>query len=99
MPVLQMIGIFLAGLCVGLGIGYINSKLLVSGVRTFGDVPFQTAKRKLYTHYGLRLLLIFIAFLLTFHWLPALLGAALGLLIMQKTLIVHYINLSKGVKK
>ncbi len=99
MPSIHDILLFFAGMLFGLLIGLINRKMIISVADQFGEYPPGTAKRKLLVRYLLRYSLNFLALLVTYRWVPALLGTALGLIIMQKTLIVQYIFLRKGVKK
>ncbi len=90
---------FLAGTAFGLLVGWINRKLIRAMTDRMEDYPPDVAKRRFIFHFFLRFGINFLALLLTYRWVPALLGAALGLIIMQKTLIVQYIFLRKGVKK
>ncbi len=99
MPTSAEVLIFLVGLLFGLLIGVFNRRLIVAFADQFGEYPPNIAKRKLFVRYLIRYGLNFLALFLTYHWVPALLGTALGLIIMQKTLIVQYIFLRKGVKK
>ena len=94
---LQTVLLFLAGIVYGWIIGMIGQKLLDSSAvkaAPRNDNEVRIMKRRVITRWWLKLLLDAVALFVLYHWVPMLLGAALGILVMQKLFIIKSINSS-----
>ena len=94
---LQTVLLFLAGIVYGVFIGMIGRKLLDSSAvkaapRSDNEVRIMT--RRVITRWWLKLLLDAVALFVLYRWVPMLLGAALGILVMQKLFIIKSIKSS-----
>ena len=94
---LQTVLLFLAGIVYGVFIGMIGRKLLDSSAvkappRNDNEVRIMT--RRVITRWWLKLLLDAVALFVLYRWVPMLLGAALGILVMQKLFIIKSIKSS-----
>lgn len=92
---LQTVLLFLLGVVYGLIVGRIGQKILDSSAikappRNDNEVRIMT--RRVITRWWLKLLLDAVALFVLYHWVPMLLGAALGILVSQKLFIVKSIK-------
>lgn len=88
---LQTVLLFLGGIVYGAVIGLIGQRFLNSGVvkaapRNDHEVRLMT--RRVMIRWWLKLLLDAVALFVLYHWVPMLLGAALGILVTQKLFII-----------
>lgn len=92
---LSTVLLFCGGIVYGIIIGLIGQKLVTSTVMKAAPRNEKEARimtRRITVRWWLRLFLDMVALFVLFHWVPMMLGAALGILVMQKLFIIKSIK-------
>ena len=102
MSTLHIVAQVVLGILYGSLVGFFNHQLLVKGWNKVNSqsvlFKLDKLKRNIMVRYAVHFFIDVIALLLVAQWLPSLLGAATGIVITQKVLIVKYIKTDKEVK-
>ncbi|MGN0963240.1 MAG: hypothetical protein ACI4PP_06650 [Clostridia bacterium] len=92
---LSTVLLFCGGIVYGIVIGFIGMKLVSSTAMKAvprNEKEARVMTRRITVRWWLRLLLDTVALFVLFHWVPMMLGAALGILVMQKLFIIKSIK-------